>query len=74
MRWVGHEAHMGERRGALQNLVWKLRERDHLEGLDIDGRIILNCIFKLEGGGGVHGQDQSGSRKGQMVGSCECCN
>jgi hypothetical protein len=23
-----------------------LRERDHLEDLDVDGRIILKCIFK----------------------------
>jgi hypothetical protein len=23
-----------------------MRERDHSEGLDVDGRIILSCIFK----------------------------
>jgi hypothetical protein len=23
-----------------------LRERDHLEGVGVDGRIILKCIFK----------------------------
>jgi hypothetical protein len=27
-----------------------LRERDHLEDLEVDGRIILKCIFKTWGG------------------------
>jgi hypothetical protein len=36
MMWVGHEVHMGAYR------VWwgNLRERDHLEDLGIDGRIV----------------------------------
>jgi len=32
-----------------------LRDRDHLEDLDVDGRIILRRIFKKLGGG--HGLD-----------------
>jgi len=46
MRWVGHVAHIGERRGAY--MVWRgnLRERDHLEDPSIDGRIILKWIFR----------------------------
>jgi hypothetical protein len=37
---------MGERRSACMVLVEKLRERDHLEDPDVDGRIILKSIFK----------------------------
>ena len=37
---------MGNRRGAYRKLVGYLRERDHLEGLGIDGRIIFKWIFK----------------------------
>jgi len=38
MRWAVHIARLGERRGIYRVLV---RERDHLEDPDIDGRIIL---------------------------------
>jgi hypothetical protein len=31
MRWVGHVARMGERRGVYRDLTGTLRERDHLE-------------------------------------------
>jgi len=44
--WMGHAAHMVERRGANRVLVGKLRERGHLEDPDIDGRIIVRWIFK----------------------------
>jgi hypothetical protein len=37
---------MGDRKGAFVVLVEDLRERYHLEDLDIDGRIILKGIFK----------------------------
>ena len=37
--------HVGERRGAYRVFVGKLRERDHLEDLGVDGRIILRWMF-----------------------------
>jgi len=37
---------MGDRRAAYGVLVGNLRERDHLEELGADGRIILKLIFK----------------------------
>jgi hypothetical protein len=36
----------GEERGVFRVFVWKLRERDHWEGPDVDGRIILVWIFR----------------------------
>jgi hypothetical protein len=49
MRWAGHVARMGERRGACMILVGEPEERDRLEDPDIDGRIILNSSVKLMG-------------------------
>ena len=50
MRWAGHVALMGERRGVYRVLVGKpeenLRKRDHLGDPDVDGRIILRWIFR----------------------------
>ena len=46
MRWVGHIAHMGERRGLYRVWWGNLRERDHLGNPGIDGRILLRCIFR----------------------------
>ena len=37
---------MGERRGVYRILVGKLREREHLEGPKVDGRIKLRRIFR----------------------------
>ena len=34
------------RRGAYRVLVGRVIQRDHWEGLDIDGRLILRWIFK----------------------------
>jgi hypothetical protein len=44
MRWAGQVARMGKRRDA-DRIWWRnLRERDHVEELDIYGRIILNNL------------------------------
>ena len=46
MRWAGHVARMGERRGVYRVLGGEtLRERDHLEFPGVDGRIILRWIL-----------------------------
>jgi hypothetical protein len=45
MIWVGHVARMGESRGADSVLVRKSEERNHLEDLGVDERIILKWIF-----------------------------
>jgi len=39
MRWAGHVARKGERRGVY-------RERDHLADPGVDGRIILRWIIR----------------------------
>ena len=41
MRWAGHVARMGERRGIYRVLGGESEERDHLEDPGLDGRIIL---------------------------------
>ena len=46
MSCAGRVARMGDIRGAYRVLVRDLRERDHLEGLGVDERIILKLIFK----------------------------
>jgi hypothetical protein len=44
LKWAEHVARMVERRGAYRDLVGKLEGRNHLEDLDIDGRIIFKWI------------------------------
>jgi hypothetical protein len=44
MRWAGHVARMGERRGAYRALMGKPEGRNHLEDPGVDERIILNWI------------------------------
>jgi hypothetical protein len=41
LRWAGHVARMGERRGAYRVLVGKPEGRNHLEDPGVDGMIIL---------------------------------
>jgi hypothetical protein len=56
MRLAGHAADIGDRRGVYKVLMgWNLGQRDHFEDLRVDGRIILQSIFKKWGGG--HGLD-----------------
>jgi len=45
MRWAGHVACMGERRGAYRVLMGILKERGHLEDLGIDGTVMLILVF-----------------------------
>jgi hypothetical protein len=62
MRWAGHVARMGG--GEVCTGCWwgRLRERDHWEDPDVDGKIILGGIFrKWEG---IVGTGWSGLRIG----------
>jgi hypothetical protein len=45
MRWAGHVACMGERRGVYRVLVGNMWERDHLGDPGVDGKMILRWIF-----------------------------
>ena len=63
---------MEERRGAYRFLAGDLIEKDQLEYLGVDGRIILKLIVKKWDV--VHEMDLSGSGWGQVAGSCECGN
>jgi hypothetical protein len=45
MRWVGHVARNGAAEVHTGFLWVDLKEKDHLEDLDVDGRIILKWVF-----------------------------
>jgi hypothetical protein len=48
LRWAAHVARMGERRGAYR--AGNLREGDHFEDPDVDGRMLLKWTFeRLDG-------------------------
>jgi hypothetical protein len=38
--------HIWERRDAYRVWLADLRERDHMDNLHVDGRILLKCIFE----------------------------
>jgi hypothetical protein len=46
MRWAWHVARMGEERGVYRVLVGNLKERAHWGNPGVDGRIILEWIFR----------------------------
>ena len=46
MRWTGHVARMGKRRGVCRVLVRKPEGKNHLEDPGVDGRIMLRLIFR----------------------------
>ena len=46
MRWAGHVARKGERRGVYSISVGKPEGKTHFEEPGIDGRIILRWIFR----------------------------
>jgi hypothetical protein len=46
LRWAGHVASKGERRGAYRVLVGKVKGGDHFENPGLDGKIILKWIFE----------------------------
>jgi len=46
MRWAGHLALVGERRGVYSILVGNLKERVHLEDSGVDGKNILRWFFR----------------------------
>jgi hypothetical protein len=50
MRWAGHVARM-EKTNAYRILVGNWKEWDHLEDLDVGGRIILESILERGWGG-----------------------
>ena len=53
MRWAGHVAYIGERKGAYTDLVGKLREKDHFEDPGLDGRLMLTWVFRKWDGRGM---------------------
>ena len=57
MRWAGHVVRIGDRTGAYRSLGGNLRERRHLENLNVGGRIILFVKYDFQEEGLGHGLD-----------------
>ena len=73
MRWAGHVARMGERRGVYRVLVGKPEGKRPLGRSR--GRWEDNIKIDLQGSGmWVYGLDGVGSGYEQMTGTCECGN
>jgi len=49
-----------------------MKERDHLEYFDVDGKITFNCILRNRMRNG--GLDSSDLGYGQVMGHCKDCN
>jgi hypothetical protein len=47
IRWAGHVARMGERRGLYRALVEKPVGKSQLGDQGVDGRIILRWLFRM---------------------------
>jgi hypothetical protein len=71
MRWAGHVAPMGKREVHTGFWWGDLGEDDPLADPDVDGKIILNWIFKKWDGAWT---GLSWLRIGQVAGCCECSN
>jgi hypothetical protein len=54
LRWAGHIARVGERRGAYRLLVGKSKAVNYLEDPGVDGKIILKRIFEKWDGENEH--------------------
>ena len=68
IRWAGHVAYMGERRGVCSVLVGKREGKRPLGGHRRRWEDNIKCILKKWDEG--CGLDQSGSGEGQVVGPC----
>ena len=64
----------GRQERCIQFLWGELRERNHLEDLEVDGKIIQAFIGRKIGGEAWHGLVCSGSGQRQVAGTCECGN